>query len=165
MSDVSGTTSTTHQPTATLPSTYTPSTTPASSSDSALNSVNSDTFLQLLVAQMQYQDPDNPVDSTQFLAQTASFEEVQELSSLQTSLSSLVTAQQSSAATSMLGMQVTGTDNTGNSLSGVVSGIQLTSSGPILTVGNETMPFSSVTNVTVPTDGTGSGTAAATTGG
>ena len=77
------------------------------------NGVNADTFLQLLVAQLQYQNPDNPVDSTQFLSQTASFEEVQELGSLQTSLSSLVTSQQAGAATSMLGQQVTGTDQSG----------------------------------------------------
>jgi flagellar basal-body rod modification protein FlgD len=171
MSDISGTTATTQQPTATLPAGDTITASSSSSSDNALNGVNSDTFLQLLVAQMQYQDPDSPVDSTQFLAQTADFEEVQELSSLQTSLASLVTSQQAGAATSMLGMQVTGSDDSGNPVSGIVSGIQLTSTGPILSVGNDTVPFSSVTNVSVPTgtttsDPTNSGTGAATaTGG
>ena len=79
-----------------------------------LNGVNADTFLKLLVAQLQYQNPDNPVDSTQFLSQTADFEEVQELGSLQTSMASLVSSQQAGAATSMLGQQVTGTDQVGN---------------------------------------------------
>ena len=32
-----------------------------------------DMFLQLLVAQMRYQDPTNPTDSSQFLAQSAQF--------------------------------------------------------------------------------------------
>ena len=83
MSDISGTTTATHQPTAILPPGDTASARPASTSSTAdglgSNGVNADTFLQLLVAQLQYQNPDSPVDSTQFLAQTASFEEVQEL--------------------------------------------------------------------------------------
>ena len=120
MSDITGTTATSHQPTATLPAGDTASAISGTSSATNLlgsNGVNADTFLKLLVAQLQYQNPDNPVDSTQFLSQTASFEEVQELGSLQTSLSSLVTSQQAGAATSMLGQQVTGTDQSGNSVS------------------------------------------------
>jgi flagellar basal-body rod modification protein FlgD len=161
MSDITGTTATSHQPTATLPAGDTASASTGASSTTNLlgsNGVNADTFLKLLVAQLQYQNPDNPVDSTQFLSQTASFEEVQELGSLQTSLSSLVTSQQAGAATSMLGQQVTGTDQSGNSVSGVVSGIQLTSNGPLLNVGNSTVPFSSVTSVTLPGSSGGTGT-------
>ena len=37
------------------------------------NQLNQDTFLKLLVAQMKYQDPLSPTDSTQFLTQTAQF--------------------------------------------------------------------------------------------
>ncbi len=168
MSDISGTTATSNQPTAVLPAGDTASASSASSSTSdglGSNGVNADTFLKLLVAQMQYQNPDDPVDSTQFLSQTADFEEVQELGSLQTSLASLVSSQQAGAATSMLGQKVTGTDETGNSVTGVVSGIQLTSTGPLLSVGSSTVPFSSVTSVTTPgtgTTGTGTGTTGTT---
>jgi hypothetical protein len=161
MSDISGTTATTKQPTAVLPAGDTASASSASSSTSdglGSNGVNADTFLQLLVAQMQYQNPDDPVDSTQFLSQTADFEEVQELGSLQTSIASLVSSQQAGAATSMLGQQVTGTDQVGNSVTGVVSGIQLTSTGPLLSVGESTVPFSSVTSVTTPGSTAGVGT-------
>jgi flagellar basal-body rod modification protein FlgD len=167
MSDISGTTTATHQPTAVLPAGDTASSTSTSSTTDGLgsNGVNADTFLQLLVAQLQYQNPDSPVDSTQFLSQTASFEEVQELGSLQTSLSSLVSSQQAGAATSMLGQQVTGTDQTGNSVSGVVSGIQLTSTGPLLSVGNSTVPFSSVTSVGMPTSASSTGSTGTTTTG
>ncbi|MGP8208228.1 MAG: flagellar hook capping FlgD N-terminal domain-containing protein [Acidimicrobiales bacterium] len=170
MSDISNTTAVSQQPTAVLPPGDTASATSSTSSTSdglGSNGVNADTFLQLLVAQMQYQNPDDPVDSTQFLSQTADFEEVQELGSLQTSLASVVSAQQAGAATSMLGQQVTGTDQVGNSVTGVVSGIQLTSTGPLLSVGNSTVPFSSVTSVTAPgttTTGTTGTTTTGTTG-
>ena len=157
MSDISGTTAVSKQPTATLPPGDTATASSGSSSTGAglgANGINANTFLQLLVAQLKYQDPNSPVDSTQFLQQTASFEEVQELGALQTSLSSMVTSQQAGAATSMLGQQVTGSDQSGNPVTGVVSGIQLTSTGPLLNVGNSTVPFSSVTSVTSPTSTT-----------
>ena len=38
-----------------------------------VESPDKDMFLQLLVAQMRYQDPMNPTDSSQFLAQSAQF--------------------------------------------------------------------------------------------
>lgn len=156
MSYVPATTTTAQGPIATLPPGSTATSGSGSTSQSnGLNGVNADTFLQLLVAQLKYQNPDNPTDSTQFLSQTAQFEEVEELQSLQASLSSLVSAQQSGAATSMLGAQVTGTDTAGNPVTGIVSGVQLTSDGPLLSVGNTSVAYSSVTSVTAPSSATG----------
>ena len=164
MSDISaaGTGTTTQQPTAQLPAGDTAVAGGGTASTSTLNGVNSDTFLKLLISQLENQDPDNPTDPTQFLSETADFEEVQQLSALSTDMTSLVSAQQSSAATSMLGQQVAGTDASGNPVSGIVTGVQLTSSGPVLTVGNDSVPFSGVTAVTIP--GSSSTTGTSTTG-
>ena len=49
---------------------------PASSSADAL--VNEQTFLQLLVAQLQNQDPLDPQDGTQFIAQLAQFSSLEQ---------------------------------------------------------------------------------------
>ena len=38
-----------------------------------------DIFLKLLVAQMKYQDPANPASSSEFMAQTATFTQVEKL--------------------------------------------------------------------------------------
>ncbi|GEM_PF-874367 len=143
-----GATTTATQPTATLPPGYVAPPASAGTTSQGLNGVNAGTFLQLLVAQLQYQDPTSPVDSTQFLSQTAAFEEVQQLQSLQSSLSSLVSAQQAGAATALLGAHVTGTDANGKPVSGVVTEVQLTPSGPQLTVGDQAIAYSSVSTVT-----------------
>lgn len=146
--------------TATLPAGYTPPTSSAASaSGSGLNGVNANTFLNLLVAQLKYQDPSNPTDPTQMLSQTAMFQEVQQLSSLQTSMNSLGTSmtsvlasQQATSAASMLGQQITALGADGvTPISGIVSGVQLTSSGPVLTVGSSTVPLSSVQTISKPT--------------
>lgn len=57
-------------------STGTSSSTKGSSTDQL---ANESTFLQLLVAQLQNQDPMNPADSTTFLTQLAQFSQVEQL--------------------------------------------------------------------------------------
>jgi flagellar basal-body rod modification protein FlgD len=60
---------------------------------------NPDTFLQLLVAQLQYQDPESPADGTTFVTQLATFAGVEEQSAMRTDLDSIYgVAQQYSAS-------------------------------------------------------------------
>jgi flagellar basal-body rod modification protein FlgD len=40
---------------------------------------NEETFLTLLVSQLQYQDPLNPVDSTQFVTQLTGYSQLEQL--------------------------------------------------------------------------------------
>ncbi|MGF6635423.1 flagellar basal-body rod modification protein FlgD [Paraburkholderia sp. MM5496-R1] len=84
-------------------SSATSSTSSTSSSTSGTSAADlQTTFLQLLVAQMQNQDPTNPMDSSQMTSQLAQISTVQGISQLNTSLSSLSTqlsaGQQSQAA-------------------------------------------------------------------
>jgi flagellar basal-body rod modification protein FlgD len=72
------------------------------------------TFLQLLVAQLKNQDPTNPMDSSQMTSQLAEISTVQGISNLNTSLSSLstqLTAGQSSQAASLIGSSVLASGN------------------------------------------------------
>jgi flagellar basal-body rod modification protein FlgD len=50
---------------------------------------NPDTFLQLLVAQLQYQDPESPADGTTFVTQLATFSGVEEQSAMRSDLDSI----------------------------------------------------------------------------
>src|ERR1700755_3191230 len=68
-----------------------------------------DTFLKLLVAQLKYQDPSNPADSTQFLAQTAQFTQVQKLGQI----ADMMQAQQLIGASALVGRTVTYQDADG----------------------------------------------------
>lgn len=63
-----------------LPATAAPMTAPApaTAQASAALTADFDTFLKLLTAQMQNQDPLNPTDSTEFTAQLASFSAVEQ---------------------------------------------------------------------------------------
>jgi len=70
-----------------------PSPTPASSTDptASLTGGNEQTFLQLLVTQLQNQDPTNPVDGTQFVAQLAQFSELEQMINVNTNLQQIQT--------------------------------------------------------------------------
>mgnify|MGYP000131470727 CR=1 FL=1 len=59
----------------------------AVSSDTAIMGKND--FLNLLVAQLQHQDPLNPLDSTEFTAQLAQFTSLEQLNNVNTNLESL----------------------------------------------------------------------------
>ena len=71
------------------------------------NTLDSQAFLQLLVAELKYQDPMSPADPTQFLTQTAQFTQVQTLQSIQQSQQSAAMASQVLASSSMIGHSVT----------------------------------------------------------
>jgi flagellar basal-body rod modification protein FlgD len=66
-----------------------------------------DTFLKLLVAQLKYQNPLQPTDSSQFLAQTAQFTMVEKLEEIEKQNANAANANQVLAAASMIGKSVT----------------------------------------------------------
>ena len=49
------------------------------------NALDKDAFLQLLVTQMQYQDPLAPTDNTEYMSQLAQFSEMEAMNNLNTS--------------------------------------------------------------------------------
>jgi flagellar basal-body rod modification protein FlgD len=106
-----------------------------------------DTFLKLLVAQLKYQDPSNPADSTQFLAQTAQFTQVEKLGQI----ADMIKAQQLIGASALVGRTVTYQDAAGATQSGVVTTVKLNGdSEPTLMVGNTDVQLSKVTEVQQP---------------
>jgi flagellar basal-body rod modification protein FlgD len=91
----------------TPPTTTTPTSTTSSTNTNESNQLNENTFLQLLVAQMKYQDPLSPTDSTQFLTQTAQFTEVSTLQQIETDQQAIQHTNQLLAASGMVGRGVT----------------------------------------------------------
>ena len=93
---------------------------------------------------MKYQDPSNPADSTQFLAQTAQFTQVEKLGEI----AGMLHSQQLIGASSLVGQTVTYQDADGNKTTGVVTKTKLNGdSDPILVVGNMDVELSKVTEV------------------
>jgi flagellar basal-body rod modification protein FlgD len=139
--------------------TYTPATSQVERGDQ----MGKDTFLKLLVAQMRYQDPSNPVDSTQMIAQTATFTQVEKLEQLASMGATSLVLQEHATAGAMVGRQVTYTNSNGEPVTGVVSSVRLASgnSEAVAVVDGKDVQVGRITAVSLPTPSSGTSSSAA----
>ena len=119
----------------------------SSSGLGGLGSLTSGDFLDLLVAQISNQDPLAPVSSSQFMSQTAELSTLEQIASLNQETSQVLAAQQLDGAIAAIGHTVSGTGPGGQAVSGKVTGVQVTPSGPLLEVGGNEVPMSDVTTI------------------
>tara|TARA_B100000674_G_scaffold460133_1_gene437925 strand:+ start:456 stop:1043 length:588 start_codon:yes stop_codon:yes gene_type:complete len=100
--------------------------------------LDKDDFLELLLVQMQNQDPLEPMDNTESIAQMAEFSALEQMTNLNTSMDTLLTAfnnTSKSNALSMIGRNAEGFvmvenpegDQEQNNVMGVVRGVDYTS--------------------------------------
>lgn len=129
-----------------------------------------DAFLQLLVTQMQNQDPLEPVDNSEMVAQLAQFSALEQMTNLNTSfeavqneitylndqityLSGNVDQANFIAAQEMLGLFVEGVTIEGEVVSGKVESVHLEGSTVLLFIEDEFVPMSGVLGIsTEPTE-------------
>jgi flagellar basal-body rod modification protein FlgD len=105
--------------------------TPTSTSASNLNY---DSFLKLLTAQMNFQDPTKPMDSTQFVAQLASFSNVEQSIKVNTKLDALIATMSLNQADGLIGKTVTSADG---ATTGKVKAVQIYSDGVVAILEND----------------------------
>ncbi|WP_428427569.1 flagellar hook assembly protein FlgD [Pararhizobium sp.] len=105
-----------------------------SGGDKAKANLNYDSFLKLLVAQMKNQDPTQPMDSTQQIAQLATFSQVEQTIKTNTNLESLLQRTSLSEANAVIGKTVTSADG---KTTGVVKEVKLYSDGIIAVLDNK----------------------------
>jgi flagellar basal-body rod modification protein FlgD len=91
-------------------------------------SLDYDAFLRLLIAQMKNQDPTKPTDPAQFVAQLASFSNVEQGIKMNNKLDTLMTSLALSQAEGFIGRTVTSQDG---SISGTVAGIRIITGGAV----------------------------------
>jgi flagellar basal-body rod modification protein FlgD len=111
--------------------------------------MSKDVFMKLLVAQMRYQDPSKPADSSQMMTQTATFSQVEKLEQLVTQNASMLALQESATAGALVGRTATYTDTTGASVTGVVSSVRLASKGgeAVAVINGASVPMGRLTEI------------------
>jgi flagellar basal-body rod modification protein FlgD len=114
------------------------SSTTTSATDAALrrNTLDHEAFLTLFVKELQTQDPTNPADSKDFIAQLASFSNVEQSIKINAKLNELMTLSVLSQANDLIGRTITSADS---KTSGVVDSLRATSNGAVAVLkdGNE----------------------------
>ncbi|MFJ1472379.1 flagellar hook assembly protein FlgD [Massilia orientalis] len=90
-------------------------------------------FLKILTSQLNNQDPLKPVDNQEFVAQIAQFATLEQSRQLNVKIDSLLTVQASTQSIGLLGKSVDFTQS-GQTLSGKVTGLALASGQPMLSI-------------------------------
>ena len=139
-----------------------PTTVDTGSSASGADSLSTvDSFLKILASELQNQDPTEPVSNTEYVAQLAQFNSLQQMSALNGSMSKF-------QAYSLIGMEVsyTATDSSGSTVSGTgtVKSVVSSDSEVYVMVDGNKVKLSSVTSVTTPTATTTGTTTSGTSG-
>jgi flagellar basal-body rod modification protein FlgD len=120
----------------------------SSSSTQATNGMGKDTFMKLLVAQMSNQNPMEPTDDKEMIAQMTQFSTLEQITNMATESTKSATASQMSQAVNLLGRTVTYLDTDGNKQTGTVDQVSMVNGAPNLTVGgNDGITTSQITQV------------------
>jgi flagellar basal-body rod modification protein FlgD len=106
-------------------------------------------FLQLMVAQLQAQNPLEPSNGTEYVSELAQFSQLEQTTNLAQSSSQSVTAQRVAQAVALIGHTVSYTDpSTGAAQSGAVQSVEITPEGATLTIeGTPGIELAGVTEV------------------
>lgn len=101
-------------------------------SNNSLNELDMGDFLNLMIAELQNQDPLNPLENADLIAQISQIREVGATEQLTETLSSVLLGQNISSATSLIGADVVALNDDGERVSGNVRVVTITNGQPRL---------------------------------
>lgn len=114
----------------------------------SLTSLTSQDFTNMLVAELQNQDPTQPVTNSDLMQEVGQIQSIQATQQLTTTLQSVLLGQNVATAGNLIGRSVQGQDANGNPVSGTVSSVSIANGTATLNVGSSSMPLSNVTQIT-----------------
>lgn len=117
----------------------------------SLSSLTVNDFLQLMITTLENQDPLNPTDTNTIMQQVGTLSQITSTDQLTQTLDSVQIGENLNSAAGLIGKTVTGTDASSNPVSGVVDSVTVSSSAPVLQIGDSQVALASVTSVQ-PTD-------------
>ena len=109
-----------------------------------LNELDIDDFLKLMISELRNQDPLNPMDNKDMLAQISQIRAIGSNDKLTATLDTVLRGQNFSSATSMIGKKVTGLDITGSEVTGVVDRVTVADGVNTLHVGEKQLRLSNI---------------------
>jgi flagellar basal-body rod modification protein FlgD len=103
----------------------------STSTDTA--SMDYDAFLKLLMAEMKNQDPTAPTDASQYVAQFATFSQVEQAMQMNSKLDSMLSSIALSQADGIIGRTLTSEDGT---ITGEVKAVRIVNNGAVAELDN-----------------------------
>ncbi len=123
-------------------------TTNTTTDSSDLSSEN--VFLQMLITQLQYQDPLEPISNEDMVAQLATFNTVDELVAMNEKFDQLLYYDSFQIASTYVGKEAYWFDEDGNMQTGVVDYMEFSYDEPVMFVGNQGLTLGDIFAVQIP---------------
>ncbi len=100
----------------------------------SINDLDLSTFLDLMIAELQNQDPLNPLDNKDMLAQISQLREVGATDQLTKTLNSVLLGQNIASATNLIGADISALSTSGENVEGSVRRVEILDGSPTLHV-------------------------------
>lgn len=111
--------------------------------------LDSEVFLKLLVAQLTNQDPSSPMDTNAMIAQTTQLASMEQLTALTTTAAEGFALSMRQTAAALMGQRAQFVDDEGVTRTGLVSEISFAESVPVLTIDGVQVRLDAVTGLSV----------------
>jgi flagellar basal-body rod modification protein FlgD len=111
------------------------------------NKMDSDQFMQILMAQLTHQNPLEPMDNAEMMSQFSQLNSLQELREIHSGMDQLSSSNQVMYLASLIGKPVKVNRTDGKVLEGVVESVVTEKGNPQLRIGNEEVPLDDVIEI------------------
>ena len=138
--------------------TTTPSTSQPNNND-ALRDLDMDEFLNLMITELQNQDPLNPLENAEILQQISQIREIGATARLTETLDAVLLGQNLTSASGMIGKTVEALSDDAKTVKGVVDKVTVTDGEPRLHIGDQAVRLKNVKEIVPATTGTPDGNA------
>jgi flagellar basal-body rod modification protein FlgD len=106
----------------------------STTSELAQSRLGQEDFIKLFLTELTFQDPLEPINNREFLAQMAQFANLEQTRITNENTNNLVAMNSTAQSLGLLGRQVEVSTDSAGSLTGSVSAIAFSASGPVLTI-------------------------------
>jgi len=108
-------------------------------------------FMKLLVAQLQNQNPLEPLNNSEMASQLAQLSSLEQLEGMNSSFSQVLLAQRTSQATGLIGKRITYfLSGEQTARSGIVSSVDISTGSPRVIVGSNAVELGAIQTITQP---------------
>lgn len=115
--------------------------------NNSMMGVGKSDFMKLLVAQLQNQDPMQPMQDREFITQMAQLNTVEELTAMTTQLTTMLNMQEIAQASALIGKRVAATTLGNDQVDGVVQKVWIDQGKPTLIVNNQQVGLADVNTI------------------
>ncbi len=116
-------------------------------SANSLDNVDTSQFLKMMLTEMQNQDPLNPMQTSQIMDELGQMQQITASNKLTSTLDAMALGQSLSNATSLIGKNIDGIDDSGNPAAGVVSKVSVANNAAKIYVGSQVLSLNNVQDV------------------